>query len=281
MSERHSIETTVGTLAVRVVGDGPTAVLWPSLFMDERSWDRLLPTLTQDRRLVIINGPGHGASGDPGRRYSNHDCVTAAGQVLDRLAVDGPVDWVGNAWGGHVGLRFAADRPTQCRSLITLGTPVTALTRSERRRTYPLLMVYGVFGPIELVLSGVAEVLLSAHTRAHDPEAVELVRDSLRHANRRMLRNAVVSISLRREDLTDLLSQIATPTLLITGSDHSGFTPGQAEAAARLTQTGRAAVVPDAAYLVPLEAPAVTSTLICEFWARCAANHPQPTPHET
>jgi hypothetical protein len=46
------------------------AVLWPSLFMDERSWDRLLPTLTQDRRLVIINGPGHGASGDPGRRYS-------------------------------------------------------------------------------------------------------------------------------------------------------------------------------------------------------------------
>ena len=203
MGERHTIETRVGRLAVRVVGDGPTAVLWPSLFMDERSWDRLLPTLTQDRRLVIINGPGHGASGDPGRRYSLHDCVTAAGQVLDRLAIGGAVDWVGNAWGGHVGLRFAADRPAQCRSLITLGTPVAALSRSERRRTYPLLVVYGVLGPIELVLSGVTEVLLSAHTRAHDPEAVELVRDSLRHANRRMLRNAVVSISLRREDLTD------------------------------------------------------------------------------
>ena len=39
MEERHAIETTVGRLAVRVVGDGPTAVLWPSLFMDERSWD--------------------------------------------------------------------------------------------------------------------------------------------------------------------------------------------------------------------------------------------------
>ena len=223
--------------------------------MDERSWDRLLPTLTQDRRLVIINGPGHGASGDPGRRYSNHDCVTAAGQVLDRLAIGGAVDWVGNAWGGHVGLRFAADRPAQCRSLITLGTPVAALSRSERRRTYPLLVVHGVLGPIELVLSGVTEVLLSAHTRAHDPEAVELVRDSLRHANRRMLRNAVMSISLRREDLTDLLPEISAPTLLITGSDHSGFTPAQAEAAAHLIRNGRTAVVPDAAYLVPLEAP--------------------------
>ena len=155
MEERHTIETRVGRLAVRVVGDGPTAVLWPSLFMDERSWDRLVPTLTQDRRLVIINGPGHGASGDPGRRYSLHDCVTAAGQVLDRLAIGGAVDWVGNAWGGHVGLRFAADRPAQCRSLITLGTPVAALSRSERRQTYPLLVVHGVLGPIELVLSGV------------------------------------------------------------------------------------------------------------------------------
>ncbi len=272
MADLHTIETRVGRLAVRVVGDGPAAVLWPSLFMDERSWDRLLPALTQDRRLVIINGPGHGASGDPGQRYSNRDCVTAAGQVLDQLAIGGAVDWVGNAWGGHVGLRFAADRPARCRSLITLGTPVAALSRRERRRTYPLLVVHGGFGPIELVLSGVTEVLLSAHTRAHDPEAVELVRDSLRHADRRMLRNAVMSISLHREDLSDLLPEIATPTLLITGSDHAGFTPAQAQAAARLIRNGRAAVVPDAAYLVPLEAPRPTSTLIREFWARCAVN---------
>ena len=67
-------------------------------------------------------------------------------------------------------------------------------------QTYPLLVVHGVLGPTDLVLSGVTEALLSsAHTRAHDPEAVELVRDSLRRANRRMLRNAVVSISLRQK----------------------------------------------------------------------------------
>ncbi len=274
MGERHTIGTTVGRLAVRVVGDGPVAVLWPSLFMDERSWDRLLPTLTQDRCLVIINGPGHGASGDPGQRYTLHDCVTAAGQVLDRLAIGGAVDWVGNAWGGHVGLRFAADRPAQCRSLITLGTPVAALSRTERRSMYPLLVVHAVLGPIELVLSGVTEALLSAHTRAHDPEAVELVRDSLQHANRRMLRNAVTSISLSREDLTGLLPELAAPTLLVTGRDHSGFTPAQAEAAARLIRHGRTAVVPNAAYLVPLEAPTITSTLIRKFWALCAADQP-------
>lgn len=272
MGERHSIETSVGRLAVRDVGDGPPAVLWPSLFMDERSWDRILPTLTPLRRVVIINGPGHGDSGDPGRRYSLVDCVHAAAQVLDSLGIGDAVDWVGNAWGGHVGLRFAADRPARCRSLITLGTPVAALSPSERRQTYPLLIVYGVLGPIELVQSGVTDALLSPHTRANDPEAVALVRDNLRHANRRMLRNAVRSISLGREDLTALLPQIETPTLMITGSDHAGFTPTQAEAAARLTRDSQTAVVPNAGYLVPLEAPTTTSTLIHEFWARCTAD---------
>jgi pimeloyl-ACP methyl ester carboxylesterase len=270
--QRHTIDTTVGPLAVRVAGDGPTAVLWPSLFMDGRSWDRVLPALAHDRRLVVLDGPGHGASGDPGRRYDLRDCVTAAGQVLDWLAVTDPVDWVGNAWGGHVGLRFAADRPSQCRTLVTLGTPVAALSRSERRRTYPLLAVYGLLGPIELVLSGVTEALLSSHTRAADPEAVELVRDGLRHANRRMLSNALRSISLGREDLTSLLPQIAAPALLVTGSDHTGFAPAQAQAAARLLPNGRAAVVADAAYLVPLEAPTTTTSLVREFWAQSGAD---------
>lgn len=277
MDGQHMIQTDVGTLAVRVLGDGPTAVLWPSLFMDGRSWDRLMPTLTQDRRLVIIDGPGHGASGDPGHRYHPHDCVTAAGEVLDRLAIDGPVDWVGNAWGGHVGLGFAAERPAQCRSLVTLGTPVAALSRKERLRTYPLLIVYGLLGPIGLVTNGVTEVLLSAHTRAHDAEAVELVHDSLRSADRRMLRNAVRSISLDREDLTELLPSIAPPTLFVTGGEHSGFTPAQCQAAARLVRNGRAVVVPDAAYLVPLEAPTTTSTLIREFWSQVAAERPAAT----
>jgi pimeloyl-ACP methyl ester carboxylesterase len=274
MDERHHIQTTVGTLAVRVVGDGPPAVLWPSLFMDERSWGRVLPALRQHRRLVIINGPGHGASGDPGRRYSTQDCATAAGQVLDRLGFGGAVDWVGNAWGGHVGLLFAAEQPARCRSVVTLGTPVAALSRSERLRTYPLLMVHGLLGPIELVISGVTEVLLSEHTRAHDHEAVALVRDSLRGANRRMLRNAVQSISLNREDLTEQLPRIAAPTLLVTGSDHAGFTPAQCEAAAALLPNGRAVVVPDAAYLVPLESAETTAALIGQFWSQTSGDLP-------
>ncbi len=268
MTETHLLDTTVGTLAVRVIGDGPTAVLWPSLFMDGRSWDRVVPALSPGRRLVVIDPPGHGKSGDPGRRYTMRECASSAGEVLDQLEVDDPVDWVGNAWGGHVGAHFAVNRAGQCRSLAMLGSPVAALTRAERLRTYPLLIAHGVLGPVELVLSGVTEVLLSAHTRDNDPAAVAFVRDSLRRADRRMLRNAVVSISLRRGPITELLREITAPTLVATGTDHSGFTPAQAENAASLIPNGQSAVIPDAAYLVPLEAPAATSVIILDHWSR-------------
>ncbi len=56
----HRIATRVGSLAVRVRGDGRPAVLWHSLFVDERSWQRVEDELARDRRLVIITGPGHG-----------------------------------------------------------------------------------------------------------------------------------------------------------------------------------------------------------------------------
>lgn len=266
MGERHIIKTAVGPLAVRVVGSGPIAVLWPSLFMDGRSWDRIIPELSQQRRLVVIDGPGHGGSGDPGCRYSLRDCATAAREVLQRLGINGLVDWVGNAWGGHVGLRFAVD-DGGARSLVTLGSSVAALTPAERRRTHLLLALYRVLGARNVVVGGVVNVLLSSRTRTEDPEAVDLVRESLMRADRRMLRNAIASISLGREDLTHLLDRITIPTLVVTGRDHVGFTPEQARAAAQLLPNGRMEVVADAGYLVPLEAPEVTASLVREFWA--------------
>src|SRR4051794_9148102 len=132
--DEHSVATAVGTLAVRVTGTGPPAVLWHSLFVDKRSWDRLVPLLAPHRRLILVDGPGHGASGDSGRPYTLEECAGAAATVLDRLGVAEPVDWVGNAYGGHVGLVLAAHDPGRCRTLATLGTPVAALTARERLR---------------------------------------------------------------------------------------------------------------------------------------------------
>lgn len=106
------IPTTVGPLECRRYGEGSPVVLWNSLFVDDRSWARVEEDLASDHQVIVINGPGHGRSGDPGRRYNQDECATAALQVLAAFGVDNRVDWVGNAWGGAVGIVIAARHMT-------------------------------------------------------------------------------------------------------------------------------------------------------------------------
>jgi len=267
MTERM-LETGVGRLRVTVTGDrGPTALLWHSLFVDERSWNGMLPRLAKRRRLVVVTGPGHGGSTDPGHRYTLHECAEAAVHVLDALSVSEPVDWVGNAWGGHVGLVFAAEWPERCRSLVAFGSPIAALSPRERRRTRLLLGLHRLLGPSPTIVDGTTAVLLSPRTVERDPDAVALVHDCLRRADRRMLRNAIVSISIRRPDLSDLLARVRQPVLIVTGADHHGFTPEQAQQAVDVLARGQLALLPDTAYLGPLEAPAASVDLVLALWA--------------
>jgi pimeloyl-ACP methyl ester carboxylesterase len=120
---------------------------------------------------------------------------------------------------------------------------------------------------LRFIVDAVVETMLAPATRAHDPEAVGLLRESVTNADRGLLRNAVQSISLGREDLTPLLPHIDVPTLMITGVDDKGWTPAQQEASIATVRDGRAAVVPDAAYLAPLERPAAVADLLAHFWA--------------
>lgn len=267
MAERK-VETRVGRLTVTVRGDrAPTALLWHSLFVDERSWNGMLPRLAGRRRLVVVTGPGHGASTDPGRRYTLDECAEAALQVLDALSISEPVDWVGNAWGGHVGLLFAAERPERCRSVVAFGSPIAALNPGERRRTRLLLGLYRLLGPSPTIVDGTTAVLLSPRTIERDADAVALVHDCLRRADRRMLRNAIMSISIRRPDLTGTLARVKQPALIVTGTDHHGFTPAQAQEAVAMLARGELAVLPDTAYLAPLEAPGASADLVLALWA--------------
>ena len=150
------IDTKLGRLHVEVDGEGPAAVLWHSLFVDSRSWSRLRGLLREDRRLVLIDGPGHGKSGSPSADFDLDDCAEAATDVLDAVGVQKPVDWLGNAWGGHVGLTLAAKSPDWCRSVATISTPVQALSRRQRMTIVPMVWAYRYLGAVPALANAVA-----------------------------------------------------------------------------------------------------------------------------
>lgn len=162
------VATRLGPLAVASVGSGPPAVLWHSLFVDSTTWNRLFPQLAGERRLVLIDGPNHGGNPPLRRPFTLEDCVGAAVDVLDQLGISGPVDWLGNAWGGHVGVLFAAAHPERCRTLTAIGAPIHASSDADRRRIRLLSLLYLASGP-RPVSGLLIDALLGPQARAEDP----------------------------------------------------------------------------------------------------------------
>lgn len=247
------VETCVGRLFVQSDGDGPPALLWHSLFIDSISWELLRPALAKQRRLIIVDGPGHGRSGHPNGVYSIADCAVAALEVLDAHGVSGPVDWVGNAWGGHIGVAFAAAYPDRCRTLVTIGTPVHSLTKSERlRQIYPLLAGYRIAGPSGFLRRPLFDALLGDEAVAAQPGLAARLVTSFQSADRAGMTQAILSVSLGRPDLTHLLSAVAAPTLMAACQDDRGWNYDQAAAAVAKLPNGRALKVRGTGHVAPL-----------------------------
>lgn len=276
MSDHHDRETTaptrLGALRVRTMGSGAPAALWHSLFVDSSTWARVEEGLACHRRLLIIDGPCHGASAPTTDRFTLDDCAGAACDVLDHLDARGPVDWVGNAWGGHVGVIFAATKPDRCRSLVTVGTPISALTPGERRQIVALLPVYRLLGPIRPIVGAITEALLGPGS---DPRDARLVGDAFRRAGRSGMYNAIRSASLNRPDLTSTLATVNAPTLIVAGDRDKAWPPAEARAASQRPRQGAHRTVTGAGHVAPLlqAAPSLIE-LISDFWTDpVAATH--------
>lgn len=261
------VSTTLGPLAVRVIGTGRPALLWHSLYADSTTWGRLEQTLTAHRTLVMIDGPAHGESPAGTRTPSLQGCAAAAGEVLDALGITGPVDWVGKAWGGHVGIVFATSHPERCRSLCVVGTPVAALTGRERAETRLLMGLYRMLGPDPLA-GLLARVLLGKNVDVADPDARSVFTKAYARTSRRGLANVVGGISLGRPDLTPMLGSVGVPTLVVCAAEDSMLSTHSARAATRGLPRGGLVVLPTAGHIGPLlRTPEQLGELVTRFWA--------------
>jgi pimeloyl-ACP methyl ester carboxylesterase len=229
-----AIATDVGRLHVESLGVGEPVVLWHSLFLDSRSWCGLAEELARTRAVIVIDGPCHGRSEPIARDFTFADCVRAAEQVLDSLGWAGPVDWVGNAWGGHVGIQLVVSRPGRIRTLATIGTPAHALRPFERRaKAWPLVQLYRFAGPNPLLLKPLSEALVGTESLSSAPDLAAEVMSAFAEAHRDAMFHAIRSMMLDRPDMSADMARIDIPALLMAGRDDiTGWRPADARAVA-------------------------------------------------
>ncbi len=250
----HMIDTSLGRLHVEVDGQGPPAVLWHSLFVDSRSWLPMARPLREDRRLILIDGPGHGKSDPPPAQFDLDDCAKAAIEVLDALGVAKPVDWLGNAWGGHVGLTMAHTSPEWCRSVATISTPVQALSRRQRLRIVPMVWAYRFVGPAPALTNQVAVALLGKDFMRSRPDDTAATMRAFRDAPRAGMYGAMKSMMLSRRSLGPLLPRIETPTVMVVMTADPVVPVAEILDAVTHMPAARAVVIRGAGHVAPIMA---------------------------
>ncbi|GAA1441814.1 alpha/beta fold hydrolase [Leifsonia poae] len=110
-------------------GDGTVYLLIHGIGVSSRYFERLVPRLAPNGRVVTIDLPGFGRAPKPDRPYTVEDFAEVVADVVDRLRL-GSCVVVGHSMGSQVATRLALRRPDAVAALALIGPVIDARERS-------------------------------------------------------------------------------------------------------------------------------------------------------
>lgn len=108
----------MGDLWYDDVGEGPPVVLLHEGVVDSRSWDRVVPLLAGELRVIRYDQRGFGKSPMWTRPYSPVDDLVS---ILDATGVERAA-LVGASRGGRIALEAALEQPERISALVLVGS---------------------------------------------------------------------------------------------------------------------------------------------------------------
>lgn len=121
VTRRIGLSSGLG-LAVGDSGSGVAVLLVHAWGETHRSFDRLVPLLAPQLRLVVPDQRGVGDSDKPADGYSLEQAATDLVELLDALDLSS-VFVVGTSSGGYVAQQLGVDHPDRVDGLVLLGSP--------------------------------------------------------------------------------------------------------------------------------------------------------------
>lgn len=241
----------------------PTIVFTHTILFGPELFDDLVSGLVDDYHLLIVHLPGHGQS-------SYRSGMTLEGitddchELLSKLGLTGVI-WVGHSMGGMIGMRMAIKHPQMISSLILIATTAAQEPPGLRYVTGQLWDLFRA-GHLEDVVEPSLEYFLSPVTFAERPELAEHFRTEMMNMKNVEGLYTVAQAVINRIDITNEISAISSPTLVLAGKhDVGGASPAESMLIAARIPDARLIILDDASHLLMAEKPDETRRLIHEF----------------
>lgn len=257
--------------------DAPVLVLGPSLGTTWHMWDRQIPELTRNWRVLRFDLPGHG--GAPAHAA---DSAAALAQrllaTLDSLGIN-RFGYVGCSIGGAVGIQLGLLARERLSSLALISTSPRFGTADSWRQRGVVVRTNG----LDPIARATPERWFTDGFVAAQPAIVEWAVQMVRTTDPGCYIAACEVLAAF--DVRDQLGSIGVPTLVMAGAEDQATPPADARALVAGIPDARLAIVPGASHLTPVEQPgAVTELLIRHFttsWQESPAGPPAPVPVAT
>jgi pimeloyl-ACP methyl ester carboxylesterase len=116
--------TRVDGVNYTVTGDADRVLVLLHGFADNHStWNRVVPRLAVEHKVIAIDLPGFGMTTRPWQRPLLSGYVDVVRDVLDAEGVGGPVSLMGNSMGAVVSLLFAARHRERTDRIVLIDMP--------------------------------------------------------------------------------------------------------------------------------------------------------------
>jgi 3-oxoadipate enol-lactonase len=241
----------------------PVVTVSHSLAAHLGMWEPQMTALTRTHRVLRYDTRGHGGSE-----------VTPGGYTLDQLADDvlGLLDvldierthWLGLSMGGMIGQTLALKAPARLRSLVLADT--SSRVPPEAKPTWEGRIRTAEAQGMEPLVEPTIERWLTAPFRQRRPEVVDRVRTMIRETDPRGYAGCCHAIAAL--DLTDRLSAIRLPTLVVVGEEDPGTPVAAARTIHEHIKGSELVIIPAAAHLSNLEQPEAFTTAVVKFLGR-------------
>ncbi|MFC1847258.1 alpha/beta fold hydrolase [Chloroflexota bacterium] len=254
-------------------GSGFPLILTYGLGGNTGEWKPQVPELSKAHRLILWDPRGHGQSESPPQQEQYGMDISAEDlhELMNHLDI--PEAYVGGlSMGGGISTRFTLAYPERVVALLIIdsnsasGIPASPEGRAEREKRIQLAETQGMEAVAEYAIVSNPSI---AGRAGKGPEEVKAIREMYKALNPRGYASTVRAM-LTSDSITDRLSQIKVPTLVLAGEEDPALP------SARLTHekisSSKLVIIPQAGHLSNLDQPELFNLEVLKFLTEINTN---------
>ena len=248
--------------------DGPQNAPWVtmsnSLATTHQMWDPQMEALTKGYRVLRYDKRGHGETEATPGPYTFELLADDVFALLDSLKIP-QTHFVGLSMGGMTGMTMALKKPGVLRSLVLCDTASQDPLGDPKLWQQRIDAVHAG-GSMEPMVEATVARFLTADTIKSKPTVADAVRQMVRATN--IVGYIGCCQALSKLALTDRISAITLPTMVVVGAEDPATNVGMAKGIHERIAGSELVILDRAAHLSNMDQPAAFSAAVLGFLAR-------------